>query len=497
VTRPTRLLRGLLIAALLIAVLVPTSASAAGGRAPRLKGVFSRYLPERNHGTSVAIGPDGIPWFGIESAWGPALAHIKAQRLSLRTPRGNAVKSRGSERRAATYSPRFDPEGNLWFIRNYEVGSIVRRAPDGTLSEFNLPAGGPPTSLTIGPGGDIWFTRAADNSGGGATIGRMTPAGAVTEFPLTPTSRPSSIIAGPDGALWFVEQEKAGQIGRVTTSGEVTLFPLGPEVEPRQIVAGPDGALWFSESGEPGPQGKSADRIGRITTSGEVRQLPIPFGESTEALAADPRGQIWFTTQADEISSISTSGSLGARGCINSCATGILSIALAPSGALWFAGSTQSCSGCGGEAGLLAENAGTALGKIPAGALRPAVPEGSPAEGAGEIPLPTARTLKPYGVNGTEAVLYGLINPHGYPATFRFKWGRTKKYGHLAPDESPEQPVSPFQEGEEIEEIIGGLCPKTTYHFEIVAYGAGGTTFGGDRTFRTTASKHPPKHCPK
>jgi hypothetical protein len=108
-----------------------------------------------------------------------------------------------------------------------------------------------------------------------------------------------------------------------------------------------------------------------------------------------------------------------------------------------------------------------------------------------------ARTLRPYGVNGSSAVLNGFVNARGYPATYRFKWGKTKKYGHLAPDESPKEAVSPDDEGEEIEEVIGGLCPKTTYHFEIVAYGPGGRTFGGDRTFRTTTAKHPPKRCPR
>ncbi|HVW48305.1 MAG TPA: hypothetical protein VHA76_14715, partial [Solirubrobacterales bacterium] len=59
-------------------------------------------------------------------------------------------------------------------------------------------------------------------------------------------------------------------------------------------------------------------------------------------------------------------------------------------------------------------------------------------------------------------------------------------------------PEFPFEAGEgaaTIEEPILDLCPHTTYHYEIVAYGPGGRALGGDRTFRTPAEKHVPKHC--
>jgi hypothetical protein len=60
------------------------------------------------------------------------------------------------------------------------------------------------------------------------------------------------------------------------------------------------------------------------------------------------------------------------------------------------------------------------------------------------------------------------------------------------------QPVGPFkaEEGSSaVGEPIFGLCPDTTYHYEIVAFGPGGRTLGGDRSFSTPREQHVPKHC--
>jgi len=475
-----RLLRGFALA-ILIAALLPAGASALG-RAQRIKGAGTHPLEEGVKSTSVAIAPDGTPWFGLETrnGKGPELARVTAGKLSF-------VSLGPGTNYSSTTSLRFDAAGNLWFIRD---GAVQRRSPDGTVTELDLPGGSPATSLAFDAEGNVWFARWGGQDP--PSIGRSTPAGSVTEWPLPTDTGYPTVAVGPDGAIWFTEPE-ANEIGRITASGEIAQFPLGAGVEPRQIVAGPDGAIWFAENGVRHKH-RLADRIGRLATDGAVTQFPIPFGGGTEALTVDPRGFIWFTTDEGEISSISTAGVLGARGCAEYCGGLLQDIRVGPTGALWLAVGTPFCLGCGGGSDLIAENEGTQVLKIPAGALRPAAFEELPAE---EQPAPTARTLRPYGVNGTEAVLNGFINPHGLPATYRFKWGKTKAYGHLAPDEAPEMPVSPSDEGEEIEEVVWGLCPRTTYHFEIVAYGPGGRTLGGDRTFRTSASEHPPKKCPK
>jgi virginiamycin B lyase len=487
-----KLLRRLLIAALVVGALAPAASAAAEGRAPVFKSATSWGFPEHVHGISVAVGPDGSPWFGLSlQETGLALGHLQSDKLT--------VESLGEEAGYdETTALQFDSQGNLWFARIGEGSkAIVRRNPNGTLTEFDLPEGEPVTALAIGPEGDVWFTRGGYGEKSEAEVGRMTPAGAVTQFPLETGSHPTSITAGPDGALWFSE-EGAGKIGRITTSGEVELFPLAAKVHPQQIVAGPDGALWFGENARARAYGKFSDRIGRITTAGQVSELPIPFGKGTTRLAADPRGVIWFATTEGEFSSIAPSGNVGARGCVGSCGDPIEGLALAKDGSLWFAAGQKFCENCGGGSDLIAANEGTTVGAIPPGALTPADPDGPPAvdpyaAGQPKPPPPIARTGRALLVEEGFAALTGYVNSRGFPTTWLFKWGRTKAYGHRG-----FVPESPFRAGggsAEIEEPIFGLCPGRAYHFEIVAYGPGGRALGGDRTFRTPREKHPPKHC--
>jgi virginiamycin B lyase len=492
-----RLLRRLLIAAMAVAALLPSASAAANSGAPVIKSAWTAAFPEYVHSTSVAIGPDGAPTFGVSTEGkGPSLAHVTSTG-ELATEELATMPSR-----ASTTTLRFDPQGNLWFAIAGGSGggnrAVGRLAPDGALSEFKIPKGAPITALTIGPEGDVWLTRSGYyGKKARAQIDRLTPAGAATQFPLKTGSHPVSITPGPDGALWFTEEGSA-RIGRITSDGQVRLFPLGRKVEPHQIVAGADGSLWFSENAQAHRYGKISDRIGRITTAGTVTQFPVPFGGGTEALVADPRGVVWFATTEGDFSSVSPSGNIGPRGCVGFCEDPIESLAIAPDGSLWFAAGHATCLQCGGGSDLMIAAEGTTVGKIPAGAIEPADPDGPPSVDpyAGEQPKPPppiARTGKAELVEGDFADLTGYIDSRGFPTTWLFKWGKTKHYDHKG--FYPEFPFEAEEGAANIEEPIDGLCPRTTYHYEIVAYGPGGSTPGGDRTFRTPAEQDPPKGC--
>lgn len=485
-TRALRLLVGLA----LLASLLPAGASALD-RGGGIKGTWITQFPEHVHGTSVAIGPEGVPWLGLSTEVQPlSVAYLGAKGPVVEELHTGATG-------ATTASVQFDSRGALWFAIGGQVpAAIGRRDPDGTVVAFPLPLGEPVTALTVGTEGNIWFTRGGYGTSAEATVGRMTATGAVAEIPLGAGSRPTSIVAGPDGAIWFNE-ERGGKIGRVTTSGEVRLFDLAPKAEPRQIVAGADGALWFGESARARKYQKLSDRIGRITVDGQVSEFPVPFGVGTARLAADPRGVIWFATDEGEISSISPSGNVGPRACSAECGTGVESLALAADGTLWFAGAVPYCANCGGGSNLILMGYGTHVGRIPAGALKAADPSGPPAKDPyahlpAHPPAPIARTEPPEKVEGTFAIFNGFVNPRGFPARWRFKWGRTKAYGHVT--FFPERSLS-GEYSAEVGEDLFDLCPSTTYHFELVAYGPGGRTPGGDRTFTTPSIKRTPKHC--
>lgn len=357
---------GALIA--LLAAVAPAVSVARTAEPLAIEGVRSAQLPERTYGNSVAVAPDGTAWFGAGTERGLVLAHMTAADKEVST-----VDLSPKARLSTTYALHFDPQGNLWFARLGGGSAIVRRTPSGAVRTTKLPPGGSVTGLAIGTEGDVWFTRGFRQS---AAIGHLTASGLGTQTPLARGSLPTSVVVGPDGNAWFTERN-ASKIGRITPAGEVRLFPLGRGTHPAQIVAGADGALWFSEKGRVLADGTVADRIGRITTSGQVSEFPIPFGHATRALAADPRGLIWFATDEGEISSISTTGAVGARGCFRAyCPTGILGLAVGPDGTLWFAAEHEACTGCGGGSVLIHEAEGTLVGEIPPGALAP--PTGLP-----------------------------------------------------------------------------------------------------------------------
>jgi len=323
--------------------------------------VWGTSLPELTYGTSVALAPDGVPWFGVENSSGPLLVSIEEDQLSLDYLHGEKRESPIS----TTSELRFDAEGNLWFVKRHGRGAetIVRRALDGSLTEFSVPADDWVNSLAVGPGGEAWFAI----GGKQRQFGFITPAGAITRIPLPAAVLPWSLVAGPEGAIWFIGAHT--DIGRITSDGAVRLFSLGARVVPRELVVGSDGALWFSENGRRGRDGVRTARIGRVTTRGKVTQFAIPFGHRTEKLAATPQGQIWFSTDEGELSSISTSGAIGPHGCIHfSCRKPIVALAAGPDGSVWFASAHvfESCGECGGGAQLMLDNMGAPVGHISA-----------------------------------------------------------------------------------------------------------------------------------
>jgi hypothetical protein len=100
-------------------------------------------------------------------------------------------------------------------------------------------------------------------------------------------------------------------------------------------------------------------------------------------------------------------------------------------------------------------------------------------------PSPTARTIKAYSVEGSEAVIAGFINPRGQRTTFWFQYGPTKSYGSIVP-KGPLEEEFFGNRRREVEAGLDCLQPKTTYHFRIIAKNRSGKTWGGDRTFTTT-----------
>ncbi len=116
------------------------------------------------------------------------------------------------------------------------------------------------------------------------------------------------------------------------------------------------------------------------------------------------------------------------------------------------------------------------------GALRPA---GSACDiGAYELATPTATTDSPGATSGASATLAGTaFNPDVAPGTAYFQYGASTAYG----TSSPPEPIAATTTAP-VSASLGGLTPRTTYHYRLVVTNASGTAFGADRTFTTTAT---------
>jgi RHS repeat-associated protein len=148
----------------------------------------------------------------------------------------------------------------------------------------------PPTDLTQGPDGNIWFTE-------GAHVGRLTPAGVLNEWAMSPgASNPIWIGPGPDGNVYFTDS-MASRVSRVTPTGKITDFavpapppPTGSNPVPLGITGAPDGNVWFAD--------KMNNQIDQMTPGGSFTGYGLNDGISTGGpvdVAVGADGNLWFT----------------------------------------------------------------------------------------------------------------------------------------------------------------------------------------------------------
>ena len=97
---------------------------------------------------------------------------------------------------------------------------------------------------------------------------------------------------------------------------------------------------------------------------------------------------------------------------------------------------------------------------------------------------PTATTQAASSITSTSAQLNSYVNPNGASTTIYFQYGLTTSYGSTTTSGSIGTSTGNYGT------TVSGLTANTVYHFRIVAYSSGGTSYGGDLTF--TTSPQPP-----
>ncbi len=96
---------------------------------------------------------------------------------------------------------------------------------------------------------------------------------------------------------------------------------------------------------------------------------------------------------------------------------------------------------------------------------------------------PSVSTGSASSIGPTGARVRGSVDPNGRGSVAWFEVGTTNGYGLRTPERSVGGGTSSIT----FEESLSGLQPGTTYHYRIAGRSDAGTTYGNDRTFKTTA----------
>jgi streptogramin lyase len=239
----------------------------------------------------IAAGPEGDLWIATTREIDRVTTGGALTRFPLSHPNEEAGRIAAG------------PDGNLWFTlwatkrsnngrKKFGKAYVVRVDPNGTMTRFPIPGRArrrtePPSAITAGPDGNIWFTDPAFSR-----VGRITPAGGIAEYPVR--LDPRALVPRLDGKLWIAG---SGGVGTIDMGGGVrevrTGFVHGRKIEVNDAAAvGPEGDLWFIGSG---------NRVLRMTLSGQVTVIRGGFSPLAHEIATGPEGAIWVSTVADPI----------------------------------------------------------------------------------------------------------------------------------------------------------------------------------------------------
>lgn len=239
-------------------------------------GVVTLYpVPVPNaHPESITAGPDGNLWFTLDFANG--IGRITPDGIVTVFPipaPGISGVSTTTDCLMCPLSITAGPLDSLWFTIP-AANLIGRITVDGAITTYPVTTVTPPSTqnstptisnLTTGADGYIYFTQTLDSK-----VSNMTLNGVVTDFSLPAGSQPGSITPGPSDTLWF--SELAGNsLGSIVVPGAkvgATIkqyrIPAANSM-PTAVATGPDGNVWFTNVVNVAPNVYNL-QVGYVTT---------------------------------------------------------------------------------------------------------------------------------------------------------------------------------------------------------------------------------------
>ena len=182
-------------------------------------------------------------------------------------------------------------DGSIWWAGQW--GNLVGRIDPatGAMTEYPLPGGAMPHSVTLDDAGNVWYTG---NQNG--TVGKLDPdAGEITVYEMPdPAARdPHTPIFDRDGILWFTLQQ-SNMVGRLDpASGDVKLVTMRtPGAKPYGIKIDDQGTPWVACNGS-----NCLVKVDPATMALTEIKLPDPATTVRRLDIADD-GRIWYVNSS-------------------------------------------------------------------------------------------------------------------------------------------------------------------------------------------------------
>lgn len=255
---------------------------------------------------AVIAGPRRGAWhtaLAVFLAWSASLASLA---LAITAGAEELLEAGWEVRKVAegcrfTEGPAVDTQGNLFFSDGPN-NRIVRRAPDGKLSDFRKPCGRA-NGLTFDRQGRLVMCQSAGN-GGGRRVARLEADGQETvlaeRFAGQPFNAPNDLCVDRFGRIYFTDpnfgepsdaaQPVAG-VYRIDAPGDVKLL-LRDLKKPNGIVLAPDESLLYvSDRGTQKLHRYKVAGDGGLTPDGILYDFAPDRG--VDGMRVDERGNVW------------------------------------------------------------------------------------------------------------------------------------------------------------------------------------------------------------
>jgi len=178
-------------------------------------------------------------------------------------------------------------DGTIWWAGQW--GNLIGRIDpvSGAMTEYPLPAGAMPHSVTLDAAGNVWYTGNKNGS-----VGRFDPQTeeiTVFEMPGPAAKDPHTAIFDSQGIYWFTLQQ-SNRIGRLDpATGAIKLVtPPTAGSKPYGIKIDRDGNPWVACNGS-----NCLLKVDRETMALTEVKLPTP-GTTVRRLDIADDGSIWY-----------------------------------------------------------------------------------------------------------------------------------------------------------------------------------------------------------